>query len=322
MADEQATSTDYMFWRGMARLNAGKFSHEVNSRVFLDGSPKKDLRIETANDLGFAALNLINEDQISIDIPGVAEPIALLMSGAKINSEGENVLTFGAKRSPIWTVKSQEMRSGRTMLINFAHYGLRAPQHLGFELNGTGWRARVIPISDDTLAVPVTMHSDEYRVTHQVEFAREDCGAFTPQEAQDLSRIYITSYPFAVADGSLHRFPSLSIVRERLGWSNGAQGRSVPGVIRRAGSTNIMVIQFGSSSSRSARSSLTRHGGMPCPMSCTGFNVRKLTPRAQTGAAYCCRHRWNDLHGICSFARKSHFPKGHSISFQPPLDCD
>ncbi len=186
MADEQATSTDYMFWRGMARLNAGKFSHEVNSRVFLDGSPKKDLRIETANDLGFAALNLINEDQISIDIPGVAEPIALLMSGAKINSEGENVLTFGAKRSPIWTVKSQEMRSGRTMLINFAHYGLRAPQHLGFELNGTGWRARVIPISDDTLAVPVTMHSDEYRVTHQVEFAREDCGAFTPQEAQDF----------------------------------------------------------------------------------------------------------------------------------------
>jgi len=186
MAGEQIASSDYMFWRGMTRLNAGKLLHEVNSRVFLDASPDKDLRIEIANELGFAALNLINEDQISIDIPDVAEPIGLLMSGAKINSEGENVLIFGTKRSPIWTVKSQELRSGRVMLINFAHYRLRAPQRMGFEFNGAGWRTRVIPISDETLAVPSAMHSDKYRVTHQLEVAREDGASFTPLEAQDF----------------------------------------------------------------------------------------------------------------------------------------
>lgn len=186
MADEQVASSDYTFWRGTTRLNAGKFSHEVNSRVFLDESPNKDLRIEIANELGFAALNLINEDQISIDIPGVAEPVGLLMSGVMVNSEGEDVLTFGAQRSPIWIVKSQELRSGRTMLVNFAQYRLLTPQSMGFELNGAGWGTRIIPISDETLAIPAAMHSDEYRVTHQVEFAREDGSSFTPLEAQDF----------------------------------------------------------------------------------------------------------------------------------------
>jgi hypothetical protein len=186
MANEQTALSDYVFWRGATQLNAGILSHEVNSRIFLDASPSKDLRIEIANELGFAALNLINVDQISIDIPGVSEPIGLLMSDAKINSDGENVLTFGVKRSPIWTTKSQKLRSGRTMLINFAHYRLRASQLPGFDLNGAGWRVRVIPISDETLAAPTAMHSDEYRVTHQLEFAREDGASFTPLEAQDF----------------------------------------------------------------------------------------------------------------------------------------
>jgi hypothetical protein len=155
----------------------------VNCRIFLGASPDKDLRIEVANELGFEALGLINEDQISIEIPGVIEPIGLLMSGAKVNSEGENVLTFGVKRSPIWTAQSQELVFGRTMLVNFAHYGLhKAP--LRFELSGGGWVARFYPISDETLAVHESMQSDEYRITHQVEFVRENRAPFTPSEAQ------------------------------------------------------------------------------------------------------------------------------------------
>jgi hypothetical protein len=184
MAEEKITLNDYVFWRGQIRLNAGQLSHDVDCRIFLDATPDKDLRIEVANELGFAALGLINEEHLSLKIPGVSDPIGLLMSNAKINSDGENVLTFGVKRFPIWRAQSQELSTGRTMLVNFAHYGLRNPEHLGFELNGAGWKACFYPISDKTLAVPDSMQSQEYRVTHQVEFGRQNGALFTPVEAE------------------------------------------------------------------------------------------------------------------------------------------
>jgi hypothetical protein len=184
MAEKKITLDDYVFWRGNVRLNAGQLSHDVNCRIFLDATPDKDLRIEIANELGFAALGLINEENLSVEIPGVSDPIGLLMSNAKINSDGENVLTFGVRRSPIRRAQSQELSTGRAMLVNFAHYGLGNPQHLGFQLNGAGWKARFHPISDETLAVPDSMQSEEYRVTHQVEFGRQDGALFTPVEAE------------------------------------------------------------------------------------------------------------------------------------------
>jgi hypothetical protein len=69
-----------VFWRGNVRLNAGQLSHDVNCRIFLDATPDKDLRIEIANELGFAALGLIYEENLSVEIPGVSDPIGLLMS--------------------------------------------------------------------------------------------------------------------------------------------------------------------------------------------------------------------------------------------------
>lgn len=213
MPDEQTASGDYTFWYGMTKLDAGSLSLEVHARIFMDSSPNKDLRIEIANELGFASLGLINEGHIVLHIPGVANPVGLLMSGAKINSEGENVLTFGAKRSPIWKHESEMLYSGRTMLVNFAPYMFRSRHHLEFDLDGAGWHAHVIPVRDETLAVPATMYSDQYRVTHQVEFAREDGAPFTPLEAQNFleglhyflsfcrGRWVATSFSLALASG-------------------------------------------------------------------------------------------------------------------------
>jgi len=186
MADEKTASSDHTFWRGTTRLNAGKFSRRVNCRVFLDASQEKNLQVEIANEFGFGALNLVDDDQLSIDIPDVSEPIGLLMSGAKINSKGEDFLTFSPKQLPILKVRSQELLSGRTLLVNFAQYGFVTTRTSRFELIGAGWRTKFIPMSDETLAIPAGMQSDEYRVTHQVEFAREDGAAFTPSEVQDF----------------------------------------------------------------------------------------------------------------------------------------
>ena len=186
MAKEKTDSNRFVFWQGSARLYADKFTQEVECRAVLANSTDKDLRIEVTHEFGFTAFELVDRDQIWIEIPGVVEHIGLLLQQASVNSRGNAVLTFGLKRSPLWITKSLELHTGRAMLINFGEYSVHTPTYPRFELKGSGWAACFIPISERTLAVSETMHSEDYRITHQVEFAREDGSLFTPSEAQSF----------------------------------------------------------------------------------------------------------------------------------------
>jgi hypothetical protein len=172
-------SGEHEFWRGIARITSGGFSNTLSCRVFLDSSPEKELRIEAPNELGLAALRYISADQTSIEIPGVAEPLGIFLSNMRTSPEGQDLLTFAVARSPIWVTKSQALISAKTMLVNFAQY--RCFKNLDFEVLGAGWRVSFQPVSD---AAQEPMQSDKYRITHQVEFARETGASFSPSEAQ------------------------------------------------------------------------------------------------------------------------------------------
>jgi hypothetical protein len=184
MANEENSLT-YVFWQGPAHLIAGQVQHDVNCRVFLEGSPK-DLRIETESPLGFNSLGFINGEALSIEIAGVSRPIELIPVHPAFGSQGANLLTFGLRRSPIWFMKSERLSSARTAILNFAHYWMGTPAPSRFELKACGWTAHFIPISDKTLVIAKMLHCDKYRVTHQVEFARDDGSLFTGIDAQDF----------------------------------------------------------------------------------------------------------------------------------------
>lgn len=185
MEINQTQPTGYTFWQGKAALRVDTFSQEVAARVFLNTSEGKDLRIEIVDQFGFEALRFLTSDDVSIDIPGLTGPTELLVSSGRANSEGKSVLTFGLKRSPVWRVRSDKFYSGRALLINFAHYGARAARS-GFEVEGLGWKIRVVPVSRETLSVPSSMTSDEHQVTHQAEFSRVNERSFSLSEGQRL----------------------------------------------------------------------------------------------------------------------------------------
>lgn len=60
-----------------------------------------------------------------------------------------------------------------------------SPKQLGFTLKACGWRAQFTPVSDKRAASAKPMH-DRYRLSHQVEFTREDGSLFTAAEAEDF----------------------------------------------------------------------------------------------------------------------------------------
>jgi hypothetical protein len=165
-------------------LIAGKMQHQVNCRVFLTASPGKGLRIDVSSPFEFDFIGLLNGEDSSIEIPGVTKPVQLILANAPIGSQAGSVLTFGLKHSPIWFTKSEKLRLGRTAIINFAQYWVGGPGYQRFELKACGWTALFIPVSERTLAVAETMHDENHRITHQVEFERDDKSLFTAAEAQ------------------------------------------------------------------------------------------------------------------------------------------
>jgi len=187
MVDEEKLGPDVLvFWQGLGRLHVDESAHEVKCRVTVSGSADGDLEIEVDHQLGTVAFALIDHDHTWIEIPGVIEHIDVLVRHSSGNSEGRTTLTFGLRRSPVWVVKAQELRAGRTALINFGQYRLSTPTLRRFELKACGWRLDVIPVSEGTLGFSKAMRSEDYQVTHQVEFAREDGSVFTTQEAQSF----------------------------------------------------------------------------------------------------------------------------------------
>ena len=51
----------------------------------------------------------MGNDMLKIEVPGVAAPIEVLL----IHGQGEGVLTFHVKRSPIWFTKSEKASLGQ-----------------------------------------------------------------------------------------------------------------------------------------------------------------------------------------------------------------
>lgn len=176
------SSSEYLIWRGKARLIVGEKQYEVNCRVVLP-PPRHDIQINTDNPFGFGAMGLQGKEELSIQIRGVAEPIDVFLIHCSVGTQGKDDLAFHLKRSPIWLVKSEELRTGRTALVNFAHYWMGAPANTRFELRARGWVSQVIPASDKTMAFAETMRDDRYQLTHQVEFAREDGSLFSRADA-------------------------------------------------------------------------------------------------------------------------------------------
>ena len=67
-------------------------------------------RLTLTTDNPFGILGPMGNDMLKIEVPGVAAPIEVLL----IHGQGEGVLTFHVKRSPIWFTKSEKslLRAG------------------------------------------------------------------------------------------------------------------------------------------------------------------------------------------------------------------
>lgn len=120
---------------------------------------------------------------LKIDIPGVSDPLDVCFRSNTLSSDGHSSLILQAQRTPCWFSRSKPIRIGRFGVINFAHYWMGHPKNLNFELSAIGWKAQFCAVIDDLLDIN---RGDEYKITHWVEFSREDGSNFSDEEAQDF----------------------------------------------------------------------------------------------------------------------------------------
>lgn len=146
---------------------------------------KGDLIIESEDVSGNLPLSIQAKDA-QLDVPGVREPLDVTVIPKAWSSEGHSSFTLMPLRTPCWFSRSRALRSGRLAVINFAPYWIGSPQNLNFELKALGWRAQFIAVTDKYLEIPQFKSDDNFRVTHQVEFSRQDGSPFTELEAQNL----------------------------------------------------------------------------------------------------------------------------------------
>jgi hypothetical protein len=177
MTDEQIDS-EHFLWQGTGRVMAGQVHRDMNCRISVDSSGDLQIRAEDQT-ASTPVLDFLNEKDLRLTIPELAEPARIFCRQASINSAGRAIYTFTPKRSPIWITKSETLRFGRTAIVNFAPYYMGA-QHGRFELKGCGWNALFIPMSEQTLAIGKSMQNENYVITHQVEFSRCDGSLFAP----------------------------------------------------------------------------------------------------------------------------------------------
>ncbi len=88
------------FWHGRSVLRHSGGEETLDARVFLDID--FDLKIETSNFLGIHVIFLANSENITCQIPGVAQPIDLFLGHTSTSDTGDEKLIFVPKRSPIW----------------------------------------------------------------------------------------------------------------------------------------------------------------------------------------------------------------------------
>jgi hypothetical protein len=174
----------FLLWSGPATLRYEGTATTLNCKVYQRSLAKEELVIES-EDISMELRLLFTAGDLQLDIPGVHEPINVIVVSNTGDSEGHRSLGLRPLRTPCWFSTSHALRSGRFVLINFAHYWMGRPQNIDFTLKALGWKAHFIPITGDTLELPPRFNSDEeFRATHQVEFSREDGSSFTGKQAQ------------------------------------------------------------------------------------------------------------------------------------------
>ena len=165
------------FWSGIATFRYEGFRREVSVRAFLDLD--LDLKVAVQNIWGFELFSLGQREDLTLEVPGVQEPIRLLMS--HWSSSDEHAI-FTPRRSPVWRVLSRPLSRGRAALINFGGFDHRVLGERHLKLDGSGWSLTMIPIGDRTVEYPPVLQSDEHAFTHHLEFSRVDGAQFSADE--------------------------------------------------------------------------------------------------------------------------------------------
>lgn len=175
----------WLLWSGTGTLRYGNSSAAIICRVYQQTGGKGDLAIE-GEDHSISIHGYILAENVQLVIPGIGEPLDVCVSGSVWNSESNSSLTIKPLQTPCWFSRSRALRSGRFIVVNFAHYWIGSPANLGFALKAGGWMAQFIPVTEKSLEVPKIKADDELRATHQVEFSRENGSLFTEEQAQDF----------------------------------------------------------------------------------------------------------------------------------------
>jgi hypothetical protein len=174
----------FLLWSGPATLRYEGTSETLNCNVYQRSLAKEELVIE-GEDISGSPRPFFPAGDLQLDIPGVHEPLNVIVVQNSWSSEGHGFLRLRPLRTPCWFSTSHILHSGRFVVINFAHYWMGQTQNLDFTLEALGWKAHFIPITGDTLELQPRFNSDEeFRATHQVEFSREDGSSFTGKQAQ------------------------------------------------------------------------------------------------------------------------------------------
>ena len=142
--------------------------------------------IINSEDLSGSLPPFTGAQDLQLDIPGVGEPLDVMVIQSTWNPEGHSSLTLRPLQTPCWFSRSSALYSGRAVVINFAPYWMGNPQSLNFTLEALGWKAHFVAVTDMSLEIPQFNSDDEFKATHQVEFSREDGSGFTGLQAQDF----------------------------------------------------------------------------------------------------------------------------------------
>jgi hypothetical protein len=181
--ENEGAHFEHVFWSGRANLIAREKHETVDCRI-VQRSPD-DLRI-VVHSSGLQVPSGSNANAPTISIPGINEPLNVLVSDTELNSSGGCTLTLKPRRTPLWFERSNNLQFGRSMVINFSQCWMGSPNALDFELKADGWKASFIAVSGDNPLLAKALHSAKYRVTYRLEFMRADGSIFTAVEAREF----------------------------------------------------------------------------------------------------------------------------------------
>src|ERR1035437_4342869 len=118
--------SNWPLWSGTGILRYGNSSATIDCRVYQQSGGKGELVIK-GEDLSESMHRFILADDVQLEIPGISEPLQVSVSGNLWNSEGHSSLTLKPLQTPCWFSRSRVLRSGRFVVINFAHYWMGSP---------------------------------------------------------------------------------------------------------------------------------------------------------------------------------------------------